>query len=128
MQPTEAATAPSPTVSLEDVSMKTKSDSSRPGFKDNRTANTPNSRVMSRARDVTHEEISARAQAIWEQQGRPYGRDEEIWLEAERQLGARSSRQGELHESDQDVEDATKLENRLDDTGEPLDPRSPTSL
>ena len=108
--------------------MKTKSDTARPGFKPNRTANTPNSQVLSRARDVTHEEISARAQALWEQQGRPHGRDEEIWLEAERQLGARAARQGELRESDQDVEDATKLENRLDDTGEPLERRSPTSL
>jgi hypothetical protein len=108
--------------------MKTKSDTSRPGFKDNRTANTPNSRVISRAREVTHEEISARAQAIWEQQGRPHGRDDQIWLEAERQLGARSGRRGDLQESDQDVEDATKLENRLDDTGEPVERRSPTSL
>lgn len=36
----------------------------------------------------THEEISRRAEEIWEQQGRPAGRDEEIWLEAERTLSA----------------------------------------
>lgn len=34
----------------------------------------------------THEQISRRAQQLWENGGRPSGRDEEIWLEAERQL------------------------------------------
>jgi hypothetical protein len=34
----------------------------------------------------THEAISQRAQELWEKQGRPQGRDTEIWLEAERQL------------------------------------------
>lgn len=34
----------------------------------------------------THEEISHRAQELWENYGRPSGRDEEIWLEAERAL------------------------------------------
>jgi len=34
----------------------------------------------------THEQISRRAEELWEQYGRPSGRDEEIWLEAERQL------------------------------------------
>jgi hypothetical protein len=34
----------------------------------------------------THEEISGRAQELWEKYGRPEGRDEEIWLEAEREL------------------------------------------
>jgi hypothetical protein len=34
----------------------------------------------------TSEEISARAKAIWEAGGRKPGRDEQNWLEAERQL------------------------------------------
>jgi hypothetical protein len=34
----------------------------------------------------THGQISRRAQELWENGGRPSGRDEEIWLEAERQL------------------------------------------
>lgn len=33
-----------------------------------------------------HEEISKRARELWEKYERPSGRDEEIWLEAERQL------------------------------------------
>jgi|GEM_PF-710329 len=34
----------------------------------------------------THEQISIRAELLWKAQGSPSGRDEEIWLEAERQL------------------------------------------
>jgi len=37
-------------------------------------------------RTPTHDEISTRARALWEAKGRPAGRDEEIWLEAEAQL------------------------------------------
>ncbi len=37
-------------------------------------------------RPPTHAEISARAQALWRQMGCPDFRDEEIWLEAEREL------------------------------------------
>lgn len=33
-----------------------------------------------------HDEISSRARELWEKYGRPADRDEEIWLEAERQL------------------------------------------
>jgi len=35
---------------------------------------------------ISHETISQRAEAIWRSYGTPQGRDEEIWLEAERQL------------------------------------------
>lgn len=39
-----------------------------------------------------HDEISKRAQQIWESNGRPSGRDEEFWLKAELEvLGADSS-------------------------------------
>jgi len=37
----------------------------------------------------TYEEISARAYELWQEQGRPEGRDRENWIEAERQLHAR---------------------------------------
>jgi hypothetical protein len=46
----------------------------------------PTSTLFGNAQALTHEEISRRAQELWEQYGRPTGRDEDIWLEAERQL------------------------------------------
>ncbi|HZP59752.1 MAG TPA: DUF2934 domain-containing protein [Opitutaceae bacterium] len=36
--------------------------------------------------EPTHDEIAARARALWEKYGKPVGRDEMIWLEAEREL------------------------------------------
>ena len=36
----------------------------------------------------SHEEVSRRAVELWKAQGAPSGRDEEIWLEAERQLSS----------------------------------------
>lgn len=39
----------------------------------------------------THEQISQRAEELWKKQGCPTDRDEEIWLEAERQLQATAS-------------------------------------
>jgi len=39
---------------------------------------------------TTHEEISRYARELWEKYGRPVGRDEEIWLEAERTMRAPS--------------------------------------
>lgn len=38
------------------------------------------------APQISHEAISQRARELWESYGRPEGRDNEIWLEAERQL------------------------------------------
>jgi hypothetical protein len=35
---------------------------------------------------LPHEEISRRARELWEKQGRPQGRDQDIWFEAERSL------------------------------------------
>lgn len=34
----------------------------------------------------THEQVALRAELLWKARGSPSGRDEEIWLEAERQL------------------------------------------
>ena len=45
---------------------------------------------MKKANSPTHEEITRRAQEIWNGQGRPPGRDTAIWLDAERQLTAAS--------------------------------------
>ncbi len=60
-----------------------------------------------------HDEISRRARAIWEERGRPDGRDLEHWLDAERQLRqAKESRQsGRQQGRRQDVDEAEK---RLD--------------
>ncbi len=38
------------------------------------------------ATQPTHDEISQKARELWENYGRPAGRDEEIWFEAERAL------------------------------------------
>ncbi|MEO8428147.1 MAG: DUF2934 domain-containing protein [Verrucomicrobiota bacterium] len=35
---------------------------------------------------LTHDEIALFASQIWEKEGKPSGRDEEIWLQAEAQL------------------------------------------
>ncbi|MBR1120865.1 DUF2934 domain-containing protein [Bradyrhizobium lablabi] len=37
-------------------------------------------------RDRAHEAIQRRARELWEQAGRPTGRDLEFWLQAEREL------------------------------------------
>ena len=37
-------------------------------------------------REITSESIAARAYQLWDQQGRPQGRDLELWLKAEQQL------------------------------------------
>jgi hypothetical protein len=39
-----------------------------------------------RAARRSKDEIRARAREIWEQHGRPHGRDEEFWLQAEAEL------------------------------------------
>jgi hypothetical protein len=40
----------------------------------------------------TREQIALRARVIWEQRGCPQGQDEQIWLEAERQLKEEAER------------------------------------
>jgi len=46
--------------------------------------------VKAEATRPEHEEIACRAQALYVQSGHASGRDEEFWLEAERQLLAES--------------------------------------
>jgi hypothetical protein len=36
---------------------------------------------------ATDEQIRARARQLWEQAGRPEGRDEEFWYQAEKEVG-----------------------------------------
>lgn len=43
-------------------------------------------RVLRQSRNPSPAEVAARARLLWELYGRPAGRDEWIWLEAERQL------------------------------------------
>jgi hypothetical protein len=45
---------------------------------------------------ITHEEIAARAHAIWDECGRPEGRELEHWLRAERELQLESERAKEF--------------------------------
>jgi len=42
-------------------------------------------------REITSECIASRAYSLWEQQGRPQGKDLELWLQAEQQLKASQS-------------------------------------
>jgi hypothetical protein len=38
------------------------------------------------ALNLSHDAIASRAATLWERKGRPEGRDQEIWLEAEKEL------------------------------------------
>jgi hypothetical protein len=50
------------------------------------TAKTPATMSAPSRRELTPDLIAARAYTIWEQQGRPQGREQENWLLAEKQL------------------------------------------
>jgi len=41
--------------------------------------------------EITSESIASRAYSLWEQQGRPHGKDLELWLQAEKQLKSSQS-------------------------------------
>lgn len=41
-------------------------------------------------REITGECVASRAYSLWEQQGRPQGRDLELWLQAEKHLASQS--------------------------------------
>lgn len=47
-----------------------------------------NPSTLSNTDQLSHENISRKAKELWENYGRPEGRDEEIWFEAERALSA----------------------------------------
>lgn len=45
-------------------------------------------------RHVRHDQIAQRARELWEAYGHPVGRDEQIWLQAERELRGLDLRNG----------------------------------
>jgi hypothetical protein len=62
--------------------------------KSSRSRKTPPRKAGLPARQTaTHQEIAAAAYSIWEQQGRPAGRDVEHWLQAELQICGRGDGQ-----------------------------------
>lgn len=90
------------------------------------------------------EEIEQRARELWQARGQPYGRDDEIWLEAERELMAGSASQSVVAagrsklagraddapkslEEEADPIENNSLEERLSTFGDPAS-RSATSL
>jgi hypothetical protein len=44
--------------------------------------------LTSMTTDPSHDEISERARNLWQARGQPQGQDNEIWLDAERELRA----------------------------------------
>jgi len=84
---------------------------------------------------ATREQIQALAHAIWIDRGCPQGCDVEIWLEAERQLGAegRESSASEhlsVQGESMDLErgDAARIDNEMERIVGTPGARSPTSL
>lgn len=82
----------------------------------------------------SHEEITRRAQEIWNSEGQPVGRDDEIWLSAEQQLknqgrvsgtrgqplrAARTNDEASSVEEDADPIANNKVEERLSGFGAP---------
>lgn len=89
------------------------------------------------SRPPTHDEIAARAYAMWEDQGRPEGHDSDIWLAAERALRDEAAGYREVDQLPADAEDldaleiTPPLERRIDEVvGSPVGqpPSSRTSL
>ena len=70
----------------------------------------------------SHEEITQRAQELWKAQGCPNGRDNEIWLEAERQLSAATSAPGDTGGSQ---ERGSGRSQSSVTGGPPVDPKPP---
>jgi len=65
----------------------------------------------------SREETSAKAEELWHRLGRPAGRDDEIWLAAERALGKRTP-----------TFDDTAVNDELDALFPDTDRESPTAL
>jgi hypothetical protein len=75
----------------------------------------------------SHEQIAALARAIWLDRGSPVGRDLEIWLEAERQLGGVGARM-DPGGVDPETAESGRVDRELERIVSPPPPRSPTSL
>lgn len=91
----------------------------------------PMDHTSSSTRELSHDATAARAREIWYARNCPTGQDEEIWLEAERQLAAeRQARAGSKSKTESGTAvdiDQKELADRLDDFGEAR-PRSATSI
>jgi len=73
----------------------------------------------------THDEVSQRAQLLWHNQGRPVGRDDEIWLEAERELARGASvPKHTLGESQSDHAQSEKAAQQRKDARAPIAPHT----
>ncbi len=55
--------------------------------------------TLSNSTTLSHDQISQKAKELWERYGQPSGRDEEIWLEAERLLASPNTRPTENNSS-----------------------------
>ncbi len=79
---------------------------------------------------ATQESISQRARELWERYGRPEGRDNEIWLEAERQLlGVDAQVEGEANASvsAQQLDESTSYDKPRTRAGESSSVRKPAA-
>jgi hypothetical protein len=117
--------------------MKTKSLTKPTGLKPDQIPASPMFQLHSSATDSSwhgpsHDEIAALARILWLKKECPQDRDDEIWLEAEQGLLSGSTRQRTQPfpktSSDEDTENAHKIEDMLDGIGEPSGSRSATSL
>jgi hypothetical protein len=80
------------------------------------------------SRPPTHEQIHALAHALWVDRGCPVGRDIDIWLDAERQLGGGTASLGHGERVDVETSDAARVDRELDRIVSPPEQRSPTAL
>jgi hypothetical protein len=83
---------------------------------------------------LSPKEIATRAEALWRKNGCPEGRDDEFWLEAERQLSRRPSPKGKraggaLADPSLDPnQDGSTMTEELDDRFPDDTGKEPTSL
>ena len=102
-------------------------------YPESKAAPAPATRHAAAPRAPAHAVISASAKALWEEAGRPEGRDLAIWLEAERRLrsGFDMGRPGDDARADTRAllgEPDDTLDDRLEGFGEQAGERSATSL
>jgi hypothetical protein len=77
---------------------------------------------------LSHDQITERARKIWEDYGRPGGRDEEIWLEAERQLSASGASTPKVGARAIDTPTAPILSEKPAKPAMPTKPAEPTKM
>jgi hypothetical protein len=73
----------------------------------------------------THEEIATRAEALWRQKGSPQGCDDELWLEAERDLRHSPAFEGEERDRIALADPRFDFNQKSDDLMEELNERFP---